>query len=205
MTRKRYTIDDCAIVLLAAGKSSRLGSPKQLLAYKGKNLLLHAVEIAVETSLKPIVIVVGANRDAMKNQLKDWEVEIAENNGWEEGIASSLHCGLNAVLQIKPTVDGIIFIVCDQPFVTASLLKNLLAVQHDTGLPIVASAYEDNLGTPAFFHKSLFPELMELKGDTGARKLIKQHEDLVATVSFPKGIVDIDTAADYEILKRSGI
>ena len=66
-------------------------------------------------------------------------------------------------------------------FVTASLLKNLLAVQHDTGLPIVASAYEDNLGTPAFFHKSLFPELMELKGDTGARKLIKQHEDLVCT------------------------
>ena len=115
-------------------------------------------------------------------------------------MASSLRCGLAAVQKMSADVDGIIFMVCDQPYITKSLLDCLLQAQHETGLPIVASSYEDKLGTPALFHKSFFVELMELKGDTGARKLIKQHEDLVTTVVFPKGIIDIDTRTDYEVL-----
>ena len=201
----RYTVEQCAIVVLAAGMSSRLGSPKQLLAYKGKSLLQHAVDTALQTSMRPVVIVVGANSDAMKKQLEVRKAEVVENEGWQEGMASSLRCGMAATQKMKPGADGIIFMVCDQPYVTKLLLDSLLQVQHITGQPIVASSYEDKLGTPALFHKSFFAELMKLKGDTGARKLIKQHEDLVTTVAFPEGIIDIDTAAEYEALKQNKI
>jgi molybdenum cofactor cytidylyltransferase len=196
----RYKVDQCAIVVLAAGMSSRLGSPKQLLVYKGKSLLQHSVNIALETSMRPVVIVTGSKSDTMKEQMKGLKIEIIDNEGWQEGIASSLRCGLAAVQKIRPGTDGIIFMVCDQPHVTKLLLDYLLRVQHETGLPVVASRYADSLGTPALFHQSFFAELMALKGDTGARKLIKQHEELVATVPFPEGIIDIDTKDDYEVL-----
>lgn len=196
----QYKVEQCAIVVLAAGMSSRLGSPKQLLVYQGKSLLQHSVHIALETNMRPVVVVTGSNSDSMTEQMKGLKVEIINNEGWQEGIASSLRCGLAAVQKIRPGTDGIIFMVCDQPYVTKLLLDYLLQVQHKTGLPVVASRYADSLGTPALFHQSFFAELMELKGDTGARKLIKQHEELVATVPFPEGIIDIDTKDDYEVL-----
>lgn len=196
----RYTVEHCAIVVLAAGMSSRLGSPKQLLAYKGKSLLQRAADAALQTSMRPVIVVVGANSDAVKKEMEGMNLEVAENEGWEEGMAASLRCGLATLLKMKPGADGIIFMVCDQPYITKSLLASLLEAQNETGLPIVASSYEDKLGTPALFHKSFFAELMELKGDTGAGKLIKQHEDLVTTIAFPKGNIDIDTIRDYEVL-----
>lgn len=195
-----YRVEHCAIVVLAAGMSSRLGNPKQLLIYHGKSLLKHTVDAALQTPMRPVVVVVGANSDAVKKEIKKMEIVIEENKEWQEGMASSLRCGLEAVQKRSDDVDGIIFMVCDQPYVTQSLLDSLLLAQHETGLPIVASSYEDKLGTPALFHKSFFAELMKLKGDTGARKLIKQHKELVATVAFPKGIIDIDTRTDYEVL-----
>jgi molybdenum cofactor cytidylyltransferase len=195
-----YTVDHCAIVVLAAGMSRRLGSPKQLLVHQGRSLLRHAVDIALQTTMRPVVVVLGANNDLVKQELEGMEVEVVDNKEWQEGMASSLRCGLVAVQKMSPEVDGIIFLVCDQPYVTKLLLNSLLQVQHETGLPIVASCYEDKLGTPVLWYKTFFGELMDLKGDTGAKKLIRQHEDLVATVAFPKGSIDIDTINDYENL-----
>lgn len=205
MNLHSYSIKKCAIVVLAAGKSSRLGSPKQLLVYKGKSLVLYAVEIALQTGLRPVIVVVGANAEVIKNELKGEQVQVVENEGWKEGMASSLRSGLTIAQQSEFHPDGVIFMVCDQPHVSVSLLGELVRVQAETGLPMVASSYEGHLGTPALFHKSLFAELMELKGEAGARKLIKRHENLVASVPFPKGIVDIDTMADYEALKQGSV
>lgn len=193
-------VEHCAIVVLAAGRSSRLGSPKQLLIYQGKSLLQHAVEVALETTMRPVIVVTGCNNDVVKKEIEGMNVEVVENERWQEGMSSSLHCGVAAAKKISADIDGIIFMVCDQPHINKSLLEGLLSKQHKKGLPIVASSYDNTLGTPALFHKNLFNELMELKGDTGAGKLIKQHEDLVATVAFPKGIIDIDTRKDYESL-----
>jgi molybdenum cofactor cytidylyltransferase len=83
------------------------------------------------------------------------------------------------------------------------LLNDLVAQQHKTKLPIIVSAYEAYLGTPALFHKSLFPELMKLEGDSGAKKLFSNHKNLLATIPFPKGNIDIDTMEDFIAL--SGI
>ena len=149
------------------------------------------------------MIVVGSDSDAIKKEIKEMKVDVVENAEWQEGIASSLRCGLTAVQKMKPVTDGIIFMVCDQPYVNPSLLDGLLRAQHETGLPLVSSNYEGTLGTPALFHQSFFAELMTLKGDTGARKILANHPDQVAAVSFPEGVIDIDTDAQYELLKQN--
>ncbi|KAA9036517.1 nucleotidyltransferase family protein [Ginsengibacter hankyongi] len=196
----QYTVKHCAIVVLAAGRSSRLGSPKQLLNYQGKSLLQHAVEVALETTMRPVIVVTGYDKYVVKKELEGMNVEVVENERWKEGMSLSLHSGVAAAEKISADVDGIIFMVCDQPHINKSLLESLLSKQQKKAMPIVASSYNNTLGTPALFHKSFFNELMELRGDAGAGKLIKQHKDLVATVAFPKGIVDIDTKKDYEDL-----
>ncbi len=194
------TNEKFAIVILAAGTSARLGSPKQLLTYKGKNLLRHSVDEALETGCQSVFVVLGANTDLMRDELKDKPVIIVENKDWQEGMASSIRCGLENISKTILRPDCVIFMVCDQPHVNSSLLLNLLEKRNETGMPIVASSYNDKTGTPALFHKNFFPALMELTGDKGARKLIADNPDKVATVPFPEGIKDIDTKEDYESL-----
>lgn len=195
-------IANCAIIILAAGTSARLGSPKQLLPYNGKTLLLHAVDTALETGCLFVTVVLGANIKMIRNEVKDKRVVIIENNAWQEGMASSIRCGLENIANSILQPENIIFMVCDQPYVNSSLLLNLLEKRLETGMPIVACSYENNIGTPALFHKNIFPALMDLKGDKGARKLISANLEKVATVFFPEGITDIDTAGDYELLKK---
>ncbi len=193
-------ISNIAIIILAAGTSSRLGSPKQLLSYKGKNLLRHTVDEALETGCASVFVVLGANSELLRKELKDKPVSIVENTAWQEGMASSIRCGLETITSTILRPDSIIFMVCDQPYVSSSLLLNLVNKKNETGMPIVASSYEDKAGTPALFHRSFYTTLMELKGDKGAGKLIADNPDKVATVSFPEGITDIDTKEDYENL-----
>lgn len=200
--KTKPTIENIAIVIVAAGKSSRLGSPKQLLSYKGKNLLRHSVDEALGTGCQSVFVVLGANSELLKKELKDKPVSIVENKGWEEGMASSIRCGLEKINATILRPDSIIFMVCDQPYVSSSLLLSLIEKKQETGMPIVAGSYDDKTGTPALFHKNFFPALMELKGDKGARKLISDNPEKVATVPFPEGVTDIDTASDYELLKK---
>ena len=198
----QYTISKCAVVILAAGQSSRLGSPKQLLQFNGKSLLQHSVEEALQTHL-PVIVVVGAKSRLIKDALKEFNVSIAENNRWHEGMSTSLQCGLAAAKNLKDEIDGIIFMVSDQPFVSITLLSNLLKAQNENSLPIVASGYAGRLGTPVLFHKFFFDELMNLQGDMGARKLIEKYKNLTSSVSFPDGTIDIDTAEDYDELLQN--
>ena len=199
---KKTTIGNCAIVILAAGTSARLGSPKQLLSYKGQNLLRNTVDVALETGCQSVFVVLGANIELLRKELKDKPVIIVENAGWQEGMASSIRCALGNIMSTILRPDSVIFMVCDQPYVSSFLLLSLIEKRLETGLPIVASRYEDKLGTPSLFHKSYFSALMELKGDKGARKLISDNPENVAAVNFPEGITDIDTVSDYELLKK---
>ncbi len=200
---KNNRIFNCAIIVLAAGASNRLGRPKQLLIHKGKSLLRNVLDIAKNVNARPIIVVLGANSHLTANEIEeDKNIYKIINDNWSEGISSSIRYGLNFLQQISPSSDGSIFMVCDQPYITQSLLNNLITVQKETGKPIVASSYDNVIGTPVLFHKILFPELMDLKGDAGAKKLIEKHPDSFATVSFPKGNIDIDTAADYAALEN---
>lgn len=190
----------CGIVILAAGQSSRLGEPKQLLAYKGETLLKQAVKTALATGLEPIVVVLGANAGTLQKELEGMNITVTHNAHWAEGMSTSLRCGLEKATALAPALDSLIFMVCDQPYVSSDLLQQLVGQQAISGKSIVASAYQDQLGTPALFSKKIFPALLELKGDTGARKLLRQYESEVALVDFPQGHIDIDTPSDYTSL-----
>ena len=188
------------IILLAAGASSRLGRPKQLLLYQGKTLLQHGIQAAIDTGTKRIITVIGANANFLIKETANQSIEVILNEQWEEGMASSIRCGIHKLLETAPEINAVIIMVCDQPYVTTKLLKDLMKKYQETGKPIIASSYENNQGTPALFDKTIFASLLELKGDVGAKRIMKANPDLVALVNFPLGEIDIDTEEDYNRL-----
>lgn len=190
---------ETAIVILAAGRSSRLGQPKQLLPFKGKSLLLHIIQTAKKVSDK-IYVILGADSTRIQTDIKSCGAKIVFNEEWEEGMASSIRCGLAVLMSDLPDLESAIFMVCDQPFVTSDLLESLIKEKDLSGKSIIASAYSEIAGTPVLFDGSIFSELMELKGDIGARKIIQKSTYRLATVDFPLGKVDMDTAEDYKKL-----
>jgi molybdenum cofactor cytidylyltransferase len=192
------------IIILAAGASSRLGRPKQLLLYNGKTLLEHAVHTALASDGDPVVVVLGAEAERLQNEITEKDVHTIVNAEWKEGMASSIRCGIKTFLEIYPEAEGVILMVCDQPFVAASLLNNLIAAYKRTGKPLVACSYEATFGPPGFFHRSLFEELLQLTGDMGARGVVRQHADAVELILFPEGAYDVDTEKDYERIKSAG-
>jgi molybdenum cofactor cytidylyltransferase len=177
-----------------------MGRPKQLLPYNGKSLLEHSVDTANNADANPVIVVLGANSAELEKEIDEKKVHVIENKEWKEGMASSIRCGINTVMHIAPSTDAAILMVCDQPYVSAYLLNELIAAQKSTGKLIVTSQYENAFGPPALFYKTIFPELLELKGDAGARKIVEQYNKDVATVLFTQGNIDIDTEADYKAL-----
>ena len=200
MSIGKHHIDHCCTVILAGGTSRRLGEPKQLLSFKGKTLLEKATDAALEAGIGPVVVVLGAGSEHTGQVLSGKNIQVVINPEWPEGIASSIRSGLQFVLKTRPETDGVLFMVSDQPFAGAELLKELMNTQQNTGKAVVCSGYGDTAGVPALFHRSVFPELLSLQGDTGARKIILKNSDRTATVPFPEGVIDIDTREDYENL-----
>ncbi len=192
-------------MLLAAGSSTRLGKPKQLLAYNGKSLLRHSIEVAAGAGIQALITVLGGNADLLIPEIDSNNTLVVINKNWKDGMATSISTGLSALLEKYPVMENSIFMTCDQPFVNASLLNDLIITHQQTGKPIVASSYDGILGVPVLFNKTFFAKLLQLQGDTGAKKIIQQHITEVATVEFPKGKIDIDTMEDYENLLRNNI
>jgi len=197
---ENYKMNNCAAIILAAGKSSRLGQPKQLLQYQNKILLQHAIDVAKQSEIKQVIVVLGSGYESIIAAIDLSGIHVVKNDRWQTGIASSINCGINALREISPTSEAAILMVSDQPYITPSLLNSLISEQLENGKPIVACEYDNTIGIPAIFHKSIFDQLTELKGDTGAKKIIKQYSDVVSTVSFLMGGIDIDTLDDYETL-----
>lgn len=193
-------LENCAIIILAAGKSGRLGSPKQLVRFQDKTLIQHAIDTALATQMKPIIVVLGAYAQKIKTIIADKKVHIVENSDWESGLSTSVKCGLKELITTYPLKKSVIFMVCDQPFVSSDILIGLLTTQVQSGMPIVACNYQGINGTPALFTDSMFEALTTLTGDMGAGKLIRQNQDNTALFPFPEGIIDIDTKEDFRHL-----
>ena len=201
VTYKTIMNPRCIIILLAAGVSSRLGLPKQALPYKDSTLLTNSIRVALESIADKVIVILGTN--ALPVTITDKEkLQLLINEGWEEGMASSIRCGLQFANRRFPSAETALFMVCDQPFINTALLNNLITLQQQTGSAIVASTYNGVTGIPAIFKKQLFAELLTLQGDAGAKKIIAQQQEHVVTVPFPLGEIDIDTAADYSRLQK---
>lgn len=193
-------LNKTAIVVLAAGNSSRLGRSKQLLKYKDSTLLKNTISEALKVENSFVIVVTGSNHDVIEKELNSAEIFCSYNSEWGSGMSSSIVKGVNDLLLLNPDCEQCILAVCDQPFVTSSVFENLINEAMKTGKGIVASAYSETLGTPVLFQKKYFQELLELKGQEGAKKLIKKYTDYVISVPFEKGNIDIDTEEDYKTL-----
>ncbi len=187
------------IIILAAGKSSRLGQPKQLLKYKGRSLLQIALDAANRSQTDSNLLVLGANNKQISAELHPEQTEIIINDHWSEGMSSSLKLGLDHMIK-NINIHGVIILLCDQPFVSVSLINNLIAIQRKSQKGIVAAQYGNVHGVPALFTKRYFPSIRNLSGQEGARKLLYEFEHDLAIVDFPKGNIDIDTIEDYKNL-----
>lgn len=187
-----------AILLLAAGSSSRLGRSKQLLSINGEPLLLKSVNAAISANAKKVVVVLGANENEHLKLIEKFPVEIIFNPTWQMGMGNSLKTGLSHLLKEDPNLRGVITMVCDQPLITASHLTKLIERFKETKNPIVASFYSGSAGVPAFFEKSLFERMLSINDEQGAKKIINQYPDLVSAVDFPEGAIDIDTEEDVK-------
>lgn len=178
-----------AAVVLAAGASTRLGEPKQLITIGSETLLERAIRSAREAGCAPIVVVLGANSELIRGGCDLSDVTVILNEAWEEGMASSIRAGVVAVHD----TDGVVLMTCDQPAVTADHLRALTVSGE-----VTASAYAARRGVPAYFPASSFPTLIQLTGDAGARELLRH----AATVGLAGGELDVDTDRELALARE---
>ncbi|GMQ23839.1 NTP transferase domain-containing protein [Algoriphagus sp. oki45] len=183
------------IILLAAGSSSRLGSPKQLVEFQGEKLIQKAIDEAQKSTSDSLVVILGWNPDLIKTGFNSENIPHVINDHWVEGMASSMQSGLRYVME-KENPDQVILMLVDQPFVDNQLLNRLIAEKSKSGKGIVACSYSNTLGVPAIFDQKYFQELLQLKSSEGAKKVILKNKEDVFAVDFPLGAVDLDTAED---------
>ncbi len=183
------------VVVLAAGASTRMGQPKQLLPVEGQPLLVRAAEAALESAAWPVIVVVGANHELIRPVLARLPVLIAHNPDWSEGMASSIRRGVETLRQFSRATDALVVALCDQPAFSAATIRQLCERQQHTRAAIVAAQYSGRRGAPALFLRSQFSALAALHGENGARPLLAGPE--VATVDLPELAQDLDTPEEY--------
>jgi molybdenum cofactor cytidylyltransferase len=185
-----------AVAVLAAGGSSRMGRPKQLLPFGDRSLLRHGVEVALAAECGPVVAVLGAEVERLRPELDGLPVEVLANGDWELGPGTSVRAAVDAV-DANPRVGALVFLLCDQPLVSADHIHRLIEEHQTTGFPMVASGYAGTLGVPALFSRECFLALRALDPAVGAKQLLARRPDTVAAVPFPDGEIDLDTPEDY--------
>ncbi|MGC8839610.1 MAG: nucleotidyltransferase family protein [Anaerolineae bacterium] len=188
-----------AAVVLAAGGSERMGRPKPFLPVDPQGqvpLLVHVVEQVLAVPFAQVVVVLGHRAGEVQTLLQGRPVQVAVNRAWQEGLSTSVRCGLEA---LRPEVEAAAFVLGDQVGLTAVLLRRLVQAFAATGGPIVAPEHGGRLGNPVLFHRALFPALRTQRGDRGGRDLLREHRDKVVTVPVddPWELWDLDSPDDY--------
>lgn len=191
-----------AAVILAAGGSTRFGSPKQLAQWRGKTFLAHVVDTALASSVAGVWVVLGASASACQRELAARPVEIVLNPAWAQGQSTSLKAGLAA---LPSDISAALFPLVDQPLVKVTTLTALMERYQHTHAPLVWPEYEGQRGNPVLFDRSLFPEMAQVTGDTGARPILKRHHTHAERVAVPDAGVlkDFDHPADLTTLSDS--
>lgn len=180
-----------AAIVLAAGASHRLGTPKQLVRLRSETLLERAVRVAFEAGLEPVLGVLPAG--LLIDPAPVGMVSVV-NHEADEGIASSIRTGVRALAARSPDCSGAVLLACDQPAVTASHVRELAHGDAD----VVASGYSGRKGVPAYLPRAFFDTLLALRGDLGARDILRDAR----VIPLPGGELDIDTLQDLERARR---
>ena len=187
-------------VVLAAGGSTRMGRPKLAVPVRGEPMIRRVTRAAQESRCREVIVVLGTHADVYQPLLDGLDVRIVMNTDPGEGMGSSIRVGAAAV---SPHAAGVVILLADQPFVTSEFINRLLDAAGTQRRPIVASAYEKTLGPPVYFGREMFPEVLALSGDRGARSVIEAHAAESISVPIPDAsAVDIDTTGDLESVER---
>ena len=186
-----------AAIVLAAGESRRFGQPKQLLPVGDKTMIQYVVDIALDSPLDQVVVVLGCRAAEIGASIAGRPVQVVVNQEWKSGLSSSVRAGLSAV---KPEVSAALFVLADQPGVTAEVIAKLVERYRETRAPLVVPTHCGRQGNPVLFDRSLFAELMEVRGDQGGRRLIAEHENELEEIEVRTEAIfaDIDTVDDYQ-------
>jgi len=194
-----------AIMILAAGASTRMGTPKQLLLYQGCSLVQYITEISLASVCQPVIVVLGAYSEQIRLQINHLPISIVENLDWACGMSASINSGIQFLQNLPQNIEAVVIVLCDQPFLSPQLINQLIDAYHCTKKPIIVCEYAGTLGVPALFSKIFFSELAELQGDPGAKKIINNHLAEVFRIPFNQGNIDIDTPKDYQELLEKEI
>jgi molybdenum cofactor cytidylyltransferase len=189
-----------AIIILAAGASTRLGTPKQLLPYNGITLLRRTVQTVLLSGMKSVHVILGFEAEKMKLEITGLPVHTIVNPNWQKGISTSIRSGIQS---IKLTIDAALIVLCDQPKLSVDILNTLIETYHATRAPIVTCKYAGTVGVPAIFDRRIFPELLLLKGNHGAKNIIERYTRERIEIEFYGGEIDIDTATDHKQINRT--
>jgi molybdenum cofactor cytidylyltransferase len=184
-------------VLLAAGEAKRMGRLKQLLPYRGRTLLEHAIAQAQAAEFTPVVVVLGAQAEVVAEVVGRTSASWVVNRNWQSGMGSSLTTGVAKALEIEPGLNGIAVLLADQPCITATQLSEMWAEFEKVQAPIVAASYAGTVGVPAIFRSSVFGKLKQLPLDAGARQLLRGGEAEIHRYELPAAATDVDTPEDF--------
>lgn len=181
------------VLILAAGDSSRMGTPKQLLPIVGRPALAHVVGNATAVAGTAVSVILGAHAAAITPLLQHSSATVLINRQWQEGIAASIRCGINS---LSSGCDAALILLGDQAAVSAGDLRRLIAAWNGEDSIIAASVYQGQFGVPAIFPRAVFSELLQLRGDQGAKIIIHRHASRVTQIPMPSAALDLDTHAD---------
>ncbi|MGB0523868.1 MAG: nucleotidyltransferase family protein [Flammeovirgaceae bacterium] len=190
-----------AILIIAAGASSRMGSPKQLLTWRNTTLLGHAIQQAVQANAQEVFVVLGANYERIYPTISSQNISILKHKQWAKGMGTSIAFGISQFMHRD--FEGALIMLADQPQVTTNYLNQLIEQFESGQQQLIATSYTNaKIGVPALFDASYFAQLMALEGDKGAKKVIQQHAEFITLVEPEEELVDIDTMEEYEQLVR---
>lgn len=181
------------VLLLAAGASTRFGSPKALTRIAGRPLIQHVVARALAIGGQAVTVVVGAHARQIVPAIGTAPVGLVVNREWESGLSSSIRAGVE---RLPGGCAAVLIMLLDQPLIGVDALRRLAAVWNTHAKEIVAAQYDGHFGVPAIFPRWAFAELRQLRGDTGARLLLRRHADRTVGVPMPEAAIDIDTPED---------
>tara|TARA_R110002049_G_C9178388_1_gene563394 strand:+ start:25649 stop:26266 length:618 start_codon:yes stop_codon:yes gene_type:complete len=193
-----------SVVILAAGASKRMGTPKQLLKWGENTLLEHAILVALQLNSQEIIVVLGANYELIKKTIKQYPITILNNKDWEKGLGTSIAFATQYLMKSKHKIDGVLIALADQPLMDVHFLENLIDKFELNKNKIIATFYEDKTyGVPVIFGASYFDELSKLSNDKGAKQLLKTHKKHVKGFVPKNKNVDLDSKEDYEQLYKA--
>lgn len=197
------TPSNIALIVLAAGASKRMETPKQLLKWGDSNLISHTIQTALKSSVNNVIVVLGANFKLIEEQINHFPITILNNKNWHLGLGKSLAFGIEYLLNLNKKTEACLVALADQPLINTRFLNDLIDEYNKKQHSIIATSYKNNKqGVPVIFDNRYFEELVTLNDDKGAKHILEKYKLSVKTLNPEIDNVDLDFKAEYDVLYK---